>query len=163
MTVLRALASVPHELMSDKSGKAKKAKKSSAAQPSVLGSLPATRPDRLSRRGGATATKPAPARTARTTTAAKPAAPKRAKPKATRSTAASRAATAEKAAAAQRRSARPAPPPPPPQDEPRRVSGPPKGPELVTTAFQAAGEIAHIGITVGGQVLKRAARRIPRP
>lgn len=157
--------------MSDKSGKPKKAKKSSAGQPSVLGSLPATRPDRLGRRGDATATKAAPARGARATAATKsppkaapkPAAPKKSKPKATRPTAASRAATAEKAAAAQRRSARPAPKPPPPKDEPRRISGPPSGPELVTTAFQAAGEIAHIGITVGGQVLKRAARRIPRP
>jgi hypothetical protein len=33
----------------------------------------------------------------------------------------------------------------------------------VTTAIQAVGEIAQIGATVGGQVLRRAARRIPRP
>jgi hypothetical protein len=143
--------------MSDKSGKTKKPKKSTAAQPSVLGSLPATRPDRLGRRNAASTAKPA-APTAATATKPKP------KPKATRSTAASRAATAEKAAAEKRRADRPAAsPPPPPQDEPRRVTGPPRGPELVTTAIQAAGEIAHIGITVSGQVLKRAARRIPRP
>jgi hypothetical protein len=40
---------------------------------------------------------------------------------------------------------------------------PPKGAELVTTAIQAAGELAQIGFTVGGQVLKRAMDRLPRP
>jgi hypothetical protein len=160
MTVLRALASVPHQLMSDKPGKAKKPKKTAAAQPSVLASLPATRPDRLGRRTTASATGPAATRTAKPAATA----PAKPKPRATRSKAASRAPTAEKAAAAQRRAARPAPsPPPPPKARPRRSSSPPSGPELVTTAIQAAGEIAHIGITVGGQVLKRAARRIPRP
>ena len=149
--------------MTDKSGKTKKPKKSTAAQPSVLGSLPATRPERLGRRNAASTAKPPAAKpVVATATATKP--KPKPKPKATRSTAASRAATAEKAAAAKRRADRPAPsPPPPPQDKPRRVTGPPSGPELVTTAIQAAGEIAHIGITVGGQVLKRAARRIPRP
>jgi hypothetical protein len=147
--------------MTDRSGKSKKAKKPAAAQPSVLGSLPATRPERIGRRGasgapGGTA-RAKPAAAARTA-AAKP----KPRPKATRATAASRAASAEKAAAAQRRAARSSAPPPPPESEPRRAT-PPKGPELVTTAIQAAGEIAHIGITVGGQVLKRAARRLPRP
>jgi hypothetical protein len=33
----------------------------------------------------------------------------------------------------------------------------------VTTAVQAAGELAQIGFTVGRQVLKRATNRIPRP
>jgi hypothetical protein len=33
----------------------------------------------------------------------------------------------------------------------------------VTTAVQAAGELAQIGVTVGGQLLRRAAKRIPRP
>jgi hypothetical protein len=33
----------------------------------------------------------------------------------------------------------------------------------VTTAVQAAGELAQIGLTVGRQVLKRATNRIPRP
>jgi hypothetical protein len=36
-------------------------------------------------------------------------------------------------------------------------------PGAVTTAVQAAGELAQIGLTVGGQILKRAARRLPRP
>jgi hypothetical protein len=33
----------------------------------------------------------------------------------------------------------------------------------VTTAIQAAGELAQIGLTVSGQVLKRAVDRIPKP
>jgi hypothetical protein len=48
---------------------------------------------------------------------------------------------------------KPAPPPPRRDDSPG----------VVTTAVQAAGELAQIGATVGGQLLKRAARRIPRP
>jgi hypothetical protein len=42
-------------------------------------------------------------------------------------------------------------------------TGRPSGVELVTTAVQAAGELAQIGLTVGGQILKRAAGRIRRP
>ena len=33
----------------------------------------------------------------------------------------------------------------------------------MTTAIQAAGELAQIGLTVGGQVLKRAVDRLPKP
>ena len=44
-----------------------------------------------------------------------------------------------------------------------RGSKPPSGTELVTTAIQAAGELAQIGLTVGGQVLKRAVKRLPKP
>jgi|1186.fasta_scaffold215067_2 hypothetical protein len=138
--------------MADKPAKAKKTKKSGAEQAGVLASLPATRPQRLGRRDGSAAPKREPVK------AAKPA-----KPKATHSTAASRAATAEKAQRRVPRPASPPPPPPPPRSEPRKPAGPPKGPELITTAVQATGEIAKIGITVGGQVLRRAARRLPRP
>jgi hypothetical protein len=35
--------------------------------------------------------------------------------------------------------------------------------ELVTTAFQAVGELAQIGVTVGGQAVRSALSRIPRP
>jgi hypothetical protein len=132
--------------MTDKADKAKKAKKSAKGQPSVLGSLPATRPDRLGRRGSAAGAKPA-AKPAAARPAAAARAP-RARPAATRPTAASKAAAAEKALAA---------------EQPPRKSGPPTGPEIVTTAVQAAGELAQIGITVGGQMLKRAVRRFPRP
>jgi hypothetical protein len=41
--------------------------------------------------------------------------------------------------------------------------GPPTGTELVTTTIRAAGELAQIGFVVGGQVLKRTIDRIPRP
>ena len=39
----------------------------------------------------------------------------------------------------------------------------PKGTELVTTAVQATGELAKIGLTLGGQALKRAVDRLPKP
>ena len=51
----------------------------------------------------------------------------------------------------------------PPPDPDGRPSAQPRGTEIVTTAVQAAGELAQIGATVGAQLLKRAARRIPRP
>jgi hypothetical protein len=41
--------------------------------------------------------------------------------------------------------------------------GAPSGTELVTTSIRAAGELAQIGLTVGGQVLKRTLDRIPKP
>ena len=126
---------------------------------SVLGSLPATRPTRFGRErreSGGTATK----------TAAKPrpkkAAPKKAAPKA----AAPKPAPARKprpvraGAPALRESterARTAEPPP------ESTTTPPSGTELVTTAIQAAGELAQIGLAVGGQVLRRAVDKLPRP
>jgi len=48
-------------------------------------------------------------------------------------------------------------------EAPEPPSSPPTGTELVTTAIQAAGELAQIGLTVGGQVLKRAVKRLPKP
>ena len=39
----------------------------------------------------------------------------------------------------------------------------PKGAELVGTAVRAAGELAQIGIAVGGRALKSAIERLPRP
>ena len=81
----------------------------------------------------------------RTATAAKPAKPKKAKPKAAKA----------KVKPVKRVAPGPKPAPPPPQRE--------ESPGVVTTAVQAAGELAQIGATVGGQLLRRAARRIPRP
>jgi hypothetical protein len=99
----------------------------------VLGTLPATRPERIGRprRGEA-----------------KPAAKKRvakAKP------------TAVTPACPPLRSPRITDAPPP------KPIGAPTGTELVTTTIRAAGELAQIGFTVGGQVLKRTIDRIPRP
>ena len=44
-----------------------------------------------------------------------------------------------------------------------RGDGRPGTGELVTTAFQAVGELAQIGVTVGGQALRSALSRLPRP
>jgi hypothetical protein len=38
-----------------------------------------------------------------------------------------------------------------------------RGADLVTTAVQAAGELAHIAIATGGRALKSALQRLPRP
>ena len=126
---------------------------------SVLGSLPATRPERFGRprREVPVATvagrsprpaKPKPAR-------AKPPAPRRAK--AARATPApTYKPTAITAGCPPLESPKSAPPPP-------RPIGHPSGGELVTTAIQATGELARIGLTVGGQMLKRAVDRLPRP
>jgi hypothetical protein len=122
---------------------------------SVLGSLPATRPTRFGRErreGGGTATK----------TVAKPRAKKKAAPTAT----APKPAPARKrrpvraGAPALRESterARTAEPPP------ESSTSPPSGTELVTTAIQAAGELAQIGLAVGGSVLRRAVDKLPKP
>jgi hypothetical protein len=129
--------------MTEKSGKNVSKKPADAG---VLGSLPSTRPARIGGdRRTATRTK---ARAETTTTGA------RAKPR-SRVTATRPAAPRTKAA-----DARTAPPPEP---EPRRAPGPPRGTELVGTAVQAAGELAQIGLTVGSQILRRAASRFPRP
>jgi hypothetical protein len=39
----------------------------------------------------------------------------------------------------------------------------PSGAELAATAVKAAGEVAQLGLTIGGQVLKRVADRLPKP
>jgi hypothetical protein len=45
-------------------------------------------------------------------------------------------------------------------DPPPRPLGAPRGTELVTTTIRATGELAHIGFTVGRQMLRRTIRRI---
>jgi hypothetical protein len=133
--------------MTQKSAKKKSKKRAkSGADESVLGSLRSTRPTRL---GGERRAKPARARATTSSPAAK------AKPKKRAAKQAPATATQTKATAAQR----PSVPPPPP----RSRDGRPSGAEIVTTAVQATGELARIGATVGSQLLRRAARRIPRP
>jgi hypothetical protein len=46
---------------------------------------------------------------------------------------------------------------------PRADDGVPRGADLIGTAVQAAGELAHIGISAGGRALKSAIQRLPRP
>ena len=143
--------------MTQKSAKKKSKKRAkSGADESVLGSLRSTRPTRLGRErrtAAATSAKPS----ATKAKAAKPKATKKAAPKKRAAKKAPATAAQPKATAAQRPSA---PPPPPP---PRSADGRPSGAEIVTTAVQATGELARIGVTVGGQLLRRAAQRIPRP
>jgi hypothetical protein len=176
--------------MTEKTGKGRQAKAArGSAEPGVLGSLPATRPARLGRRRqgdepaapAATAERPPPAaaKPARKPAARKPAAakPAAAKPAAAKPAAAKPATAREKLAAAKPNrpeavsagspNLRATPPSqghavPPPSAGDRR-QGPPTGIELVTTAVQAAGEVAQIGATVGKQIVKRALDRIPRP
>jgi hypothetical protein len=114
--------------------KAPKAKaKARANENGVLGALPATRPERL----GAPRNGAAKPRRG-------PAPQRSAKPRAVR-------------AAAPELTARHAADPPP---EPL---GAPSGRELVATTIRATGELAQIGLVVGGQVLKRTISRFPRP
>ena len=124
--------------------------------PGVLGSLPSTRPTRF---GGE-----------RSTRGAKPKRANGAKPRAAKP----RAVSAEAAPSpAPQRRPRPVRAGAPTLEEPTARArtheppepgaSPPTGTELVTTAIQAAGELAQIGLTVGGQVLKRAVKRLPKP
>jgi hypothetical protein len=163
--------------MSEKTAKRAKPKAAGGKDDAgVLGNLPATRANRFGGERSAGTAKPRPARA----TAAKPKAA--AKPKRS-------AAAKAKPAAAKPRPA-PARPRPTavPSGGPRPVragapalkesterartdapeplehgASPPTGTELVTTAIQAAGELAQIGLTVGGQVLKRTIRKLPKP
>ncbi len=132
--------------MAEKSAK-KKPKK--AADASVLGSLPATRPSRIGgeRRGAAAPRK----RTTATAT----------KPKATAARKPTSAPKAAEAKAAKLR--KPDPAPPAGWQTPGEDSGRNGATDVVSTAVQAAGELAQLGVTIGGQLLRRAAGRIPRP
>jgi hypothetical protein len=134
----------------------------------VFGSLPNTRPQRRSAkrdRAGTTAKAARPAPAKAKSTAAKPKSAKaaaatpraQAKP---RTTAKAGAAAKPRASAA---AAAPSIPPagyatPRPDDD-----GVPRGAHLVTTAVQAAGELAHIGLAAGGRAVKSALERLPRP
>jgi hypothetical protein len=125
----------------------------------VFGSLPNARPQRRS------------AKRDRPGAKAKPAAPASAKAKAPAAKAKSKPAAAKAKAKAKPRAAAKAgatagasqiPPAgyatPRPDDD-----GVPRGADLVTTAVQAAGELAQIGIAAGGRALKSAFERLPRP
>ena len=162
-----------------KSGKTRKA----GADQSVLGSLPSTRPARIGRRRegtpaangsakpAATAAKP---KTTTTTARSAPAAaklrapPRPAAAKPVAATAKPRPAAAKPAAADGPRAVRSGSPSlkrPAPSSPSRRErrSGPPKGTELVTTAVQAAGELAQIGASMSARMVKRAVDRLPKP
>jgi hypothetical protein len=90
-------------------------------------------------------------------------APKKAPPQA-RAAASTQPAPAASGKARPKAAAKPKASPVPPagyatptdHDRPHRT-------DLVGTAVQAAGELAHIGIVFGGRALKSAIQRLPRP
>jgi hypothetical protein len=116
---------------------------------SVLGTLPASRPERIGKPRAANA-KPRAANAKPRAANAKRSAPKAAATRATTGPAAVRPASPP----LRLPRADDAPPP--------RPIGGPTGTELVTTTIRAAGELAQIGFTVGGQMLKRTLDRLPR-
>src|SRR5262245_52386532 len=109
---------------------AEKGPKAKPAAKSVLGTLPATRHERLGAPRNGTARKPRALKRA----------PGKAKPRAV--TPASPPLTRKNGA-------------PPP-----RPLGAPKGTELVTTAIRATGELAQIGFMLSGKAIKRAVDHI---
>ena len=135
---------------------------------SVMGNLPSTRPQRMARRRDGDPVSRAAAKPTRATPKAvgKPATPDKPKPKPTPKPKAAQAAE-PKAAPKPRavRSGSPSLAAKKKSKSPRRepAPSPPSGTELVTTAVQATGELAKIGLTLGGQALKRAASRLPKP
>jgi hypothetical protein len=127
---------------------ATKAKAKPAAKRATASKAPAA--------GKSTPKRPAAAKTGGTAKAAKPAAtkPKRA------------AARSQAAAPAAKTETRREPPTPPPagwatphaHESRRGGTG-----ELLGTAAQAVGELAQIGLTFGGQALRQALSRLPKP
>jgi hypothetical protein len=145
----------------------------------VFGSLPNRRPQRRSARRDRAGAKAKPATSAQAKAeagaAAKPRPAAKAKP-ATRAKPrpAARAESAARAQGAAR--AKPAATAAPPRTTASQIppagyatphaaddDGVPRGAELVTTAVQAAGELAQIGLAAGGRALKSALGRLPRP
>ena len=136
----------------------------------VFGSLPNTRPQRRSARRDRARREGEAGRVG----AGEGAAPSRAQAaKAKPAAQASRAASAPKAKPAAR--AKPAAAAAPPRAGAAQIppaglrhaarddDGVPHGAQLVTTAVQAAGELAQIGLAAGGRALKSALERLPRP
>jgi len=110
----------------------------------VLSSLPRSRPQRRSakRQGGG---------------ASKPTAP--AKPKPTPKAATKPKVTGAARPSAATRRVREDAAKPPPRTEPV----PSANCDIVATTVQAAGELARIGLAVGTQIVREAARRVPKP
>jgi hypothetical protein len=138
------------------SEKKKKGKRAEEAK-SVMGNLPSTRPTRMSRHRDANGDGDAASAAAKPSAPAKPtpAAPAKPKPAAKRKTGGPRAV---RSGSPSLETSAPKTPPPKP-----RESRPPKGAELLTTAVQATGELAQIGVKLGVRAAKRAVERLPKP
>jgi hypothetical protein len=135
------------------------------SQREVLSSLPRTRPvRRSSKRDGAKPAAADPATSAKNVTSAKKAAakPKAAAAKPKRKTTAS---AAKPKAAVAKPKPKPAEPVAPPAgwETDAGAARTPGGTEIVTTAVKAIGELAQIGVAVGGQAVKSVLSRLPRP
>ena len=137
----------------------------------VFGSLPNTRPQRRSARRDRAGAK-AKAAAARPGEGRSPRPPSRSRRKARRHAGRregeathDRAAPSPPPAARADRCRPPAPEIPPAGYATPRADddGVPHGAQLVTTAVQAAGELAQIGLAAGGRALKSALGRLPRP
>lgn len=120
----------------------------------VFGSLPRSRPQRRSAKRGNAARAPTAAQ-AETAAATSPEAAARA-PRA-------RAAPRAKAAARPRATGKPPAAKVPPAGYATPEDDVPSGVGLVTTAVQAAGELAVIGVAAGGRAVKSVIQRLPRP
>ena len=135
------------------------------AERDVLSSLPRTRPQRRSakrdgaaRAGGAGAPK-RPAKPRATKATAGTSTPRNAASKAAAKPASKPAGGAPKRAASA-----PKPPParPQPADPPRSVE-PPSRTDVLAGTVQAAGELVQAGLAVGGELVRAALSRLPRP
>ena len=137
----------------------RKVRKRKGGEGGVMGSLPSTRPARIGGRREPPASAGDPVVTQRVASPKpkpkpKPAAaPKRSTPQAPRPQPVKAAAPELDDVA----------PPSSARTHERAGGIPQSGTQLVGTVVQAAGELAQIGLTVGGQVIKRAVGRIPRP
>lgn len=164
--------------MAEKDAKKAEPKKAAPAESGVLASLPSTRTARLSRRardgGAAAATQPKAAKS--TPRKAPPKAPK-AKPAKAGAPKVKPAKTGERKELASVTEATPQRPRPVRSAsknlaEPAQKAAGQRKPaadrgqsatELVTTVVQAAGELAQVGLSVGGHILKRAVEKLPKP
>jgi hypothetical protein len=123
----------------------------------VFGSLPRSRPQRRSAKRGNAAGAPTAAQ-AKTAAATSP----EAAPSAARAPRA-RAAARAKAAPRPRATGKPPAAKVPPAGYATPEDDVPSGVGLVTTAVQAAGELAVIGVAAGGRAVKSVIQRLPRP
>jgi hypothetical protein len=161
--------------MADKVEKPKKKAKPKKEDKGVLAALPATRPEPIGTRRART---PAPAKASTAANGAKRTRTKRATAKPASSPAPTRATTARPKAVAPPEPVATPPDPRPravsegapgigthahPDDERSPESARPSGVELASTAVKAVGEVAQLGLSVGGHMLKRVVDRLPRP
>jgi len=131
--------------------------------PSILGSLPKSRPQHRSAKRQ-TASGPGPAATAPPAPKAKPT------PKPKTGAKATSKPTSRPAAKAAPKPARSKPPTPKAAAKPRPAAPEPVSPtpsidltDVVGTGIKAAAELAEIGLSAGARALKLAVSRLPRP